>query len=193
MAAPDGPVAPADSVEEDEVLLPEPALGVGSESGGGTVSAGRVGHFGTGKASAFVSRRAGGGGRGGGGIGCGGGCGGGGGRGRMGRGMFAPVDRVVLGALIVPDANGVATYVFPLRCTAAVAEAAGWIASTRMIQTFANPLDRPLEAVYVMPLPTTASVSGFEMAIGGRRIVGVVKRRAEAEQAYADAISRGKT
>ncbi len=187
-----GPIAEPDPLEDDDILLPEAALGVGSESAGHTVAVGHAGHYGTGQPSAFISRHVGGGGGSGSAFGCGGGCGAGG-RGRMGRGLFAPVDRVVPGALIVPDANGVATFVFPLRCTAAVADAAGWLATTRMIQTFANPLDRPLEAVYVMPLPTTAAVSGFEMAVGGRRIVGVVKRRAEAEKAYADAIARGRT
>lgn len=188
-AALDGPFAPDEVLEPD--ALPGGAIGVADRASDGSTRVVHAGHYGTGKPSAFVSRRGGGGGRGGGGIGCGGGCGGAGGR--MRRGMFAPVDRLVPGALIVPDANGVAKFEFPLRCTAANAEAAGWLASTRMIQTFSNPLDRPLEAVYVLPLPTTAAVSGFEMAIGGRRIVGVVQRRADAEKSYADAIAQGRT
>ena len=193
---PDEELRAPDETVFDPPLEASSGTAIGIGAGGSTVSAGGLGHFGTGKPSAFVSRRAGAGGRGGGGIGAGGGGGSGGcfgAGGRMGRGMFAPVDRVVPGALIVPDAKGVATFVFPLRSTAANAEASGWLASTRMIQTFANPLDRPLEAVYVMPLPTTAAVSGFEMTVGGRHIVGVVKPRAEAEKAYADALASGKT
>jgi Ca-activated chloride channel family protein len=101
--------------------------------------------------------------------------------------MLAP------GALVAAAGSLQAGYVFPLRSTAANADVSGWIASTRMIQTFTNPLDQPLEAVYVFPLPTTAGVSGFEMRVGQRRIVGVVRGREEAERTYADALKRGKT
>src|SRR5204862_4275657 len=66
----------------DEVILPDTVVDDARPAGatGGTaIGVGTVGHFGTGKPSAFVSRRAGAGGRGGGGLGQGGGGGGGGG------------------------------------------------------------------------------------------------------------------
>jgi len=179
--------AAEDPVNPDDVVVPDRPSGEASD--GATTIASIIGHFGSGRPSAFVSRRAGGGMAQGGGGGSCIGCGGHGGRfGALGRGQaFAP------GALVVPGAGGEPKFVFPLKCLAANAEVAGWLASTRMIQSFVNPLDQPLEAVYVFPLPTTAAVSGFEMRINGRRIVGVVRPRAEAERIYADAVKRGKT
>ena len=40
--------------------------------------------------------------------------------------------------------------------------------------------DERIEAVYVFPLPHEAAVDDMTMAIGSRKIVGVIKRRAEA-------------
>ncbi len=192
----DGAVAEFSAFANDESAAPRATV-VGAAASGhaGTrvpsTGVGEIGGSGTGRPSAWVSRRAGAGGRGGGGIGQGGGGGSGGSLGRGGR--MGPVPRLVPGSLIVADANGAPTFVFPLRSTVANADVAGWFASTRMTQTFANPLDRPLEAVYLFPLPTMAAVSDFEMCVGSRRVVGVVRRRAEAEAMYADALRRGRT
>ena len=82
---------------------------------------------------------------------------------------------------------------FPLRRTKADADVAAWMASTRLTQTFANPFDQPVEAVYVFPLPSDAAVNAFEMEIAGRRILGVVRTREEAERIYDDARRAGKT
>lgn len=198
--SPDDPIVPDASPGSGVLLREDEDVAASGGTSAGAASAGQFGsgvpttgvvRAGTGRPSAFVSRWAGGGGRGGGGIGQGGGGGSGGWSARSGR--AGPVPRLVPGSLIVADASGATTFVFPLRCTAANADVAGWFASTRMTQTFANPLDRPLEAVYVFPLPTTAAVSDFEMRVGSRRVVGVVRRRAEAEAIYADALRRGRT
>jgi Ca-activated chloride channel family protein len=82
---------------------------------------------------------------------------------------------------------------FPLRKTVADADVAAWMASTRLTQTFANPFDEAVEAVYVFPLPSNAAVNAFEMQVAGRRILGVVRTREEAERVYDEARRAGKT
>ena len=62
-----------------------------------------------------------------------------------------------------------------------------------MTQTFANPFDRVVEAVYVFPLPSNAAVNAFELRVQGRRIVGIVRPREEAERIYEDARASGRT
>jgi len=81
----------------------------------------------------------------------------------------------------------------PLKHTDVEAEVAGFIARVRVTQTFYNPLDEKIEAVYVFPLPHKAAVDDMTMVIGQRQIVGVIKRRAEARQIYEEALARGAT
>ncbi|HUX15486.1 MAG TPA: VIT domain-containing protein, partial [Phycisphaerae bacterium] len=81
----------------------------------------------------------------------------------------------------------------PLKHTDVEAEVAGFIARVRVTQTFYNPLDEKIEAVYVFPLPHKAAVDDMTMVIGKRQIVGVIKRRAEARQIYEEALARGAT
>jgi Ca-activated chloride channel family protein len=72
----------------------------------------------------------------------------------------------------------------PLRHTDVKAEVSGFIARVRVTQTFENPSDQPIEAVYVFPLPHSAAVDEMTMAIGDRRVVGMIKRREEARASY---------
>src|SRR5262249_16804739 len=71
------------------------------------------------------------------------------------------------------------------------ARIAGFIASVEVKQRFRNPYDEKIEAVYTFPLPANAAVSDFIMTIGERRIRGIVRERAEAEELYAQARSAG--
>lgn len=59
-------------------------------------------------------------------------------------------------------------------------------------QRFTNTTDEWVEAVYVFPLPETAAVNAFQMAIGERIIKGVVQEKTEAEKTYNAAKSAGK-
>ena len=81
----------------------------------------------------------------------------------------------------------------PLKHTDVKANIAGFIARVTVTQTFHNPYDEKIEAVYVFPLPHTAAIDDMTMTIGDRRIVGLIKRRAEAEALYQEAIQQGKT
>ena len=81
----------------------------------------------------------------------------------------------------------------PLKHTDVKADIAGFIARVTVTQTFHNPYDEKIEAVYVFPLPHTAAIDDMTMTVGERRIVGLIKRRAEAQALYQEAIQQGKT
>ena len=81
----------------------------------------------------------------------------------------------------------------PLKHTDVKADIAGFIARVTVTQTFHNPYDEKIEAVYVFPLPHTAAIDDMTMTVGDRRIVGLIKRRAEAQALYQEAIKQGKT
>ncbi len=81
----------------------------------------------------------------------------------------------------------------PLKHTDVKANIAGFIARVTVTQNFHNPYDEKIEAVYVFPLPHTAAVDDMTMTVGDRRIVGLIKRRAEAQALYQEAIRQGKT
>ena len=81
----------------------------------------------------------------------------------------------------------------PLKHTDVKANIAGFIARVTVVQTFHNPYDEKIEAVYVFPLPHTAAIDDMTMTVGDRRIVGLIKRRAEAQALYQEAIQQGKT
>ena len=81
----------------------------------------------------------------------------------------------------------------PLKHTDVKVNISGFIARVTVTQTFSNPYDEKIEAVYVFPLPHTAAVDDMTMRVGERRIVGVIQRRAEARAIYAQAVQQGKT
>jgi len=107
--------------------------------------------------------------------------------------LDAGFDDVGQGALLVKGEGekpgpGVA---FPLERTAVEAEISGFLASTLVTQTFGNPYDRKIEAVYVFPLPATAAVNEFVMEIGNRRIRGIIREKKEAREIYEKAKAAG--
>jgi Ca-activated chloride channel family protein len=99
---------------------------------------------------------------------------------------------VTQGALRVKtDQGGVVEC--PLKHTDVKAVISGFIARVTVTQTFSNPYNEKIEAVYVFPLPHTAAVDDMTMEIGERKIVGVIKRRAEARAIYEQAVAAGMT
>ncbi|MBN2584820.1 MAG: hypothetical protein JXL80_17280, partial [Planctomycetes bacterium] len=103
------------------------------------------------------------------------------------------VKDVTQGALrVVKDGGEVVEC--PLKHTDVKAEVSGFIARVKVTQTFFNPLDEKIEAVYVFPLPHQAAVDDMTMVYSsGRRIVGVIRRREEARAIYEQAIAQGAT
>jgi Ca-activated chloride channel family protein len=81
----------------------------------------------------------------------------------------------------------------PLKHTDVAGDVAGFIARVRVTQTFHNPTKEKIEAVYVFPLPHEAAVDEMTMVLGERKIVGVIKRRAEARSIYEAALLAGQT
>jgi Ca-activated chloride channel family protein len=82
---------------------------------------------------------------------------------------------------------------FPLRHTDVHAAVAGPMAMYTVEQTFENPFDQPIEAVYVFPLGDEAAVSGYQITIGERTIVGDIAEREAARRTYEAAKAAGHT
>jgi len=99
---------------------------------------------------------------------------------------------VTQGALRVVKDDGTVVEC-PLRHTDVKADVSGFIARVKVTQTFYNPTDERIEAVYVFPLPHESAVDDMTMVIGERKIVGIIKRRAEARQIYEQALAAGQT
>ncbi|MCX5675969.1 MAG: VIT domain-containing protein [Planctomycetota bacterium] len=106
--------------------------------------------------------------------------------------MEAMTQDVTQGALRVVRPGGEVVEC-PLKHTDVQADVSGFIARVRVTQVFFNPLDEKIEAVYVFPLPHKSAVDDMTMVIGQRRIVGLIKRRAEARQIYEEALAQGAT
>jgi len=79
----------------------------------------------------------------------------------------------------------------PLKHTDVRAVVTGYIGTVDVTQQFTNPYDEKIEAVYLFPLPEKAAVSEFVMAIGERKIRGILREKAEAERIYVDARVQG--
>jgi Ca-activated chloride channel homolog len=81
----------------------------------------------------------------------------------------------------------------PLKKTDVRANISGFIARVDVVQTFVNPTEERIEAVYVFPLPHNSAVDSMTMHVAGRKITGLIKRKAVAEQIYQQALRRGAT
>ena len=99
---------------------------------------------------------------------------------------------VTQGALRITQESGIIVEC-PLKHTDVHADVSGFIARVNVTQTFQNPTDEAIEAVYVFPLPHKAAVDNMTMAIGQRKIVGIIKRRGEARRIYEQALMQGQT
>jgi len=62
------------------------------------------------------------------------------------------------------------------------------LARTTLRQTFVNPQDRPLEAVYVFPLPEAAALVDVAMVVDGKRLEGLLAERKRARRVYDDVV-----
>lgn len=92
-------------------------------------------------------------------------------------GMLVPTDRAV------PPV--------PLKHTAVHAAIIGPICDVTVTQQFHNTHTRPIEALYVFPLPEDAAVTELTLTIGERVIRGDVREREQAQRDYAEARDAG--
>jgi Ca-activated chloride channel family protein len=79
----------------------------------------------------------------------------------------------------------------PLEHTHVLAEISGLVGRVHVRQTFRNPFERKIEAVYVFPLPQDSAVDEMVMTVGDRRVVGRVHERDEARAIYQQARAAG--
>jgi Ca-activated chloride channel family protein len=79
----------------------------------------------------------------------------------------------------------------PLKHTAVRIGVAGFMADVQVEQTFVNPYEKKIDAVYQFPLPTGAAVNEMEIDVGARTIRGRIDRRAEARRKYEEARGEG--
>lgn len=82
---------------------------------------------------------------------------------------------------------------FVLKHTEVKAKVSGNLSRVEVTQTFENPFQDPLEAIYVFPLPDEAAVDDMEIKIGDRVIKGDIKKREEAQKIYEQARQQGRT
>ena len=100
---------------------------------------------------------------------------------------------VTQGTLRARNRKGDVVGDFPLKHTEVSAEISGYLARTTVEQRYENSFDEPIEAVYTFPLPAMSAVNDFVMQVGARKIVGIVRPKAEAEEIYRAAVARGQT
>lgn len=94
-------------------------------------------------------------------------------------GMLVPIDREL------PPV--------PLKHTAVRVGIIGPICDVTVTQQFHNTHTRPIEALYVFPLPEDAAVTELTLTLGERVIRGEVREREQAQQAYAQARDAGQS
>jgi len=101
----------------------------------------------------------------------------------------APADYSRMGVL--EDGDVIAE--LPLEHTSASITVSGMYQFGVVRQVYGNPYRRPIEAVYVFPLPENGAVSRMDMFIGDRHIQGDIHERSQAQTMYREAIQSGRT
>ena len=88
--------------------------------------------------------------------------------------------------------QGDAWLAMPLQRTRFDTTIVGTVAETSVTQVFANPFDRPIEAIYTFPLPDDGAVDGYAITVGKRTLRGEMKERKEAQELYERARDEGR-
>ncbi|XP_041796181.1 von Willebrand factor A domain-containing protein 5A-like isoform X2 [Chelmon rostratus] len=79
----------------------------------------------------------------------------------------------------------------PLKSVEVELEVRDHVATVVSTLNYENKEDKPIEAVFVFPLPGDAAVCHFSATIGQKQIVAEVKEKQEAREEYDDALSSG--
>ncbi|ETW23795.1 VIT domain-containing protein [Mycobacterium gastri] len=98
----------------------------------------------------------------------------------------APAGRPTCGELSSADGRRL-----PLKAISVDTVLVGMTATSTVRQRFANTGTTSIEATYVFPLPARAGVTDFVADLAGRRVVGVLKERAQARTDYEQALAAG--
>src|SRR3990167_5780690 len=67
----------------------------------------------------------------------------------------------------------------------------GLMAEVEVEQTYVNPQETNIEAIYTFPLPLGATLLGLEVDIADKKLTGSVVEKKQAERQYEDAITDG--
>ncbi len=97
------------------------------------------------------------------------------------------------GDLNIVGKNGRVIGLCPLKHTSVDANIAGFGARVHVVQTFTNPSETPIEAIYTFPLPHDSAVDRMRIKIGSRVVEGTIKRREEARRINDTAKAAGQT
>lgn len=91
------------------------------------------------------------------------------------------------------EKDGKETGVFnvPLKKIAVMANVAGMFAEVTWAQRYQNEGQKPVEAIYVFPMPEESSVVGCRMIIGDRKVEAELKEAVQARQEYEEAVAAG--
>jgi Ca-activated chloride channel family protein len=82
---------------------------------------------------------------------------------------------------------------FPLKSTEVEARVNGVIADVTVTQTYANTGQEPVNAKYIFPASTGASVHGMKMRIGDQMVVAKIRKHQQAMEEFEAAKSEGKS
>lgn len=99
---------------------------------------------------------------------------------------------VLCGRAETGEKEGLTTLFLPLKQTDVHMDVTAGRINTTVTQTFENDTEHPLEAAYIFPLPSRATVTDMEMRTEDRVISSVVKEREEARKTYEKAKKAGK-
>ena len=81
----------------------------------------------------------------------------------------------------------------PLRSVRVESTVIGYMARVLSRLEYENEEGNPVEAVFTFPLDESSTVVDFTALIDDRKIVGIMKEKEEAKQAYDDAIASGQS
>jgi Ca-activated chloride channel homolog len=95
------------------------------------------------------------------------------------------------GTLAIVGRDGAASGFCPLQHTDVQADIAGVAGRVTLSQTFTNPSNQPIEAIYTFPLPADAAVDAMTLHVGNRVVRSVIKKREEAQAIYQEAKQDG--
>ncbi len=105
---------------------------------------------------------------------------------------FAQSDNFTEGSLRVLDSDGKEQGLCPLKNTEVKANVSGFLARVTVTQTFLNPSNETIEAIYAFPLPNDAVVDDMTIQIGSRIVKGKIMEREQAQKTYETAKQEGK-
>lgn len=83
--------------------------------------------------------------------------------------------------------------VFPLKDTRVEVNITGVLADIRVTQVYTNTGAKPINATYVFPASTRATVHGMKMTLGDKIITAKIEEKQKAREVFEEAKSEGKT